>query len=194
MRPRTALTTLAVLLALVASACSGNGDAASTGRAEGLELTTTGLGRHTIGAPFEDVRDDIASRFGGWDVDSFEPNHNVHVPDCGGPITRLLSWGNFIVLFSGDEEDLRFVTWTYGFNPQTGGTEDARDLNLRTNRGIGLGATMSEVEDAHGADVGFDEAPEVGGALVTIGSPSADHMSGRLDPNLSLLELEPTCE
>jgi hypothetical protein len=158
-----------------------------------LELTTTGLGRHSIGAPFEDVRDDIASRFGGWDVDSFEPNHGVHVPDCGGPTTRLLSWGNFIVLFSGSEDDLRLASWTYGFNPLTGSPEDVRNLNLRTNKGIGLGASAKSIEDAHGADVRFDEAPALESVLVTIGSPSGDHMSGRIEAGLTLLELEPTC-
>lgn len=190
------LPTAAAILTLVllGSACAGSTQEGDSGRAEGLELTTTGVGRHDIGAPFEDVRDDIAARFGGWDVDSFEPNHGVHVPDCGGPETRLLAWGNFIVLFTGPAEDLRLATWTYGFNPLTGSPEDVRGLNLTTNRGVGLGATTDEIKDAHGSDVHFQDAPELDSVLVTIGSRNGDHMSGRLEPDLIVLELEPTCE
>jgi len=191
-RPRLIGVALATILA--ATACAGGQTDAGSGRAEGLELTTQGLGRHTIGAPYEDVRDDIAARFGGWDVDSFEPNHNVHVPDCGGPTTRLLSWGNFIVLFSGPPDDLRLATWTYGFNPLTGSGDDVRGLNLTTLQGVGLGATAREIENAHGSDVSFEDAPALDSVLVTIGNPSADHMSGRLESGLVLLELEPTCD
>lgn len=159
-----------------------------------IVLTERGIGSFEVGDPFEVVSDSLIQLFGGPDADSDLPTSTVYVPSCGGTVDRLQSWGNFIVMFTGEEDDLRLASWTYGFDPVTGSGDDIRNLGLTTDEGIGLGSSRREVERAYGGDASFTDAPELQSVLVTLGNESSTHISGRLEPDVVLLELEPTCE
>ena len=140
MSRKNVTVTLVAAVCLVAAGCSsGDGSTGIVGEPT-FTLTADGIGDFVVGDPFDQVSTDLEARFGGTDVDSFEETTEVFVPSCDGDVTRLLSWGNFIVLFTGDADDLRLATWTYGFDPITGSSEDIRQLNLKTTAGIGLGA------------------------------------------------------
>jgi hypothetical protein len=157
-------------------------------------LTENGIGPFLVGQPFEHVRDGLADMIGGWDVDSVEQPDAVHVPTCTGPTTRLVGWGNFTALFTGEEGNLTFATWTYGFDPLTGSAGDVRSLNLVTPSGIGLGSSRSDIEAAFGSEAIFADAQPSVGTIVVIGDDSASHLRGRLeDDRLVLLERAPTC-
>ena len=182
-----------ILLAIVASSCASSDGSSGIIAEDSFRLTTEGIGDFIVGDPFELVSTELEERFGGSDVDSFDETTEVFVPSCGGAVTRLQSWGNFIVLYTGEPDDLRFATWTYGFDPITGSSEDVRQLNLRTDAGIGLGATQQEIETAYGAEATFTFSDAAGGEILEIVEPNAGSMTGRLSPNLVLLELSPTC-
>ena len=185
-----ALVTFALLLTSVA--CST--DDGSTGIIEpGFRLTSSGFGDLVVGVPYELVSAELNQRFGGPDVDSFDATTEVFVPQCQGPVTRLESWGNFIVLYTGTVDDLTLATWTYGFDPVTGSSNDSRGLSLRTDAGIGLGATREEIVAAYGQDASFSFSEALGGDTVTIGDTNGTHLVGTVRDGLDLLELAPTC-
>ncbi len=183
----------AIALALLIPACASNDGSTGIVTAPSFTLSADGIGDHRVGDPFELVSADLEERFGGTDVDSFDETTEVFVPACDGAITRLQSWGNLIVLYTGDADDLRLATWTYGFDPITGSSEDVRQLNLKTDKGIGLGATRAEIEAAYGSDAEFTTSQATGGELLTIRGPGEGHLQGRLAPELTLIELAPTC-
>jgi hypothetical protein len=189
-RVQVIIGVLAVVL--TASACADVDQGGATSGS--LVLTQRGLGPFEVGDPFQVVSDQLVQVFGGPDADSDNPTSTVYVPTCGGQTDRLQSWGNFIVMFTGSPNDLRLASWTYGFDPITGSGEDVRRLNLLTDEGIGLGSTRGEVERAYGAEASFTDAPELDSVLVTLGNEGGSHISGRLEPDVVLLELEPTCE
>ena len=193
MSRKNVTVTLVAAVCLVAAGCSsGDGSTGIVGEPT-FTLTADGIGDFVVGDPFDQVSTDLEARFGGTDVDSFEETTEVFVPSCDGDVTRLLSWGNFIVLFTGDADDLRLATWTYGFDPITGSSEDIRQLNLKTTAGIGLGATRQEIERAYGSDATFTASEAAGGEYLEISDSGEAQLVGRLSPDLTLLELAPTC-
>ncbi len=189
---RRLLPSLALGLAIVLGACGGETNDASS--PPPIVLTESGIGEFEVGDPFDLVNDRLIQLFGGPDADSDEIGSTVYVPSCGGVTDRLVSWGNFIVMYTGDANDLRLASWTYGFDPTTGGGDDVRGLGLTTDEGIGLGATQREVERAYPGSASFTEAPALDSVLFTLGNIAEHHISGRLQPDVGLMELEPTCE
>jgi hypothetical protein len=189
------ITQLVVLAAvcLVAAACSSSDNSTGIIGEPTFTLTTDGIGDFIVGDPFDLVSTELEARFGGTDVDSFEETTDVFVPACAGDVTRLVSWGNLIVLFTGEADDLRLATWTYGFDPVTGSSEDVRQLNLKTDKGIGLGSTRQDIEAAYGSQATFTASEAAGGEYLEISDAGQGRLVGRLSPNLTLLELAPTC-
>lgn len=186
------LATIAVAIGLIASACAG--EATNGGADTPILLTEQGIGNLEIGDSFDSVSNALVLLFGGPDVDSDDPTSRVYVPECGGQTNRLQAWGNFIVMYTGSDDDLRFASWTYGFDPLTGSGDDIRNLGLTTDQGIGLGSTRSDIEAAYGSSASFTDAPELDSVLVDIGNTASSHITGRLGPDVVLLELAPTCE
>ena len=95
------------------------------------------------------VIDGVSSQIGGWDADSAEEDSSLLLPDCGVPSVRLMSWGNLVLIFAGEEDDSAFLTWSYGFDPVTGNSEDLRKLGLRTAEDVGLGTPRSDLRSIH---------------------------------------------
>jgi hypothetical protein len=187
-----------IVTALLLSAC-GSGGRESTSDALGPEasalvLAADSIGPHLIGLPFDEVTSGVADVIGGWDIDSDDRPEAVHVPTCEGETTRLVAWGNLSLLFTGDQDDLRFATWTYGFDPLTGSAEDVRALGLVTRGGIGLGSSKNDISTAYGDLATFSESTQSVGTIVIIGNEAEPHLRGRLeDDRLVLLERSPTC-
>ena len=187
--------------AMLASSCgSGAPEEARTEQdalgpeASGLVLTADGIGAISIGQPFDDVRTALADEIGGWDIDSGDRPDVVHVPTCDGDTTRLVGWGNLTLLFTGDPDDLRFATWTYGFDPVTGSAEDVRALGLVTPEGIGLGSSRTDITAAYGDRATYSDASTTVGTVVVLGNASEPHLEGRLENDrLVLMERTPTC-
>lgn len=184
------------ILAVVVAACSGIVEQ-SESAPPALELRVDGLGPYRIGDPFDLVVDGVAADLGGWDADSADPPSQVLVPDCGGP-TRLVSWGNLILLFVGEAGSETFFTWSYGFDPVTGNANDLRALGLTTAEGVGLGDPLDVLEAAYGDDitVAFDQAADL--TTFTIDADAAEHLAGRFDGHppegvVQLIERVPSC-
>lgn len=183
---------------LVLSACGSGDEPTDTGElgpeASALVLTADAIGPYLIGQPFDDVRNSLAGKIGGWDIDSDDRPDAVHVPTCAGDVTRLVGWGNLTLLFTGDKGSLTFATWTYGFDPLTGSAEDVRMLDLVTPKDIGLGSSRADIETAYGDLASFSDATQSIGTIVIIGDESEPHLQGRLENDrLVLLERSPAC-
>ena len=192
-----ALAGVALILSSCASSGPGEGqiDQEALGpEASGLVLTADGIGPILIGQPFDDVRTAFSDEVGGWDIDSGDRPDAVHVPTCDGDTTRLVGWGNLTLLFTGDPDDLRFATWTYGFDPVTGSAEDVRALGLVTPEGIGLGSSRTDITAAYGDRATYSDASTTVGTVVVLGNASEPHLEGRLENDrLVLMERTPTC-
>lgn len=163
-----------------------------------LVLRASGIGSYDVGMPAERVIEGISSEIGGSDADSLESDSGVIVPDCGVASVRLVSWGNLVLFFSGEDPDSPFLTWSYGFDPVTAGADDLRRLGLVTHEGIGLGSPRSEVERAYRGRVVFVDDTLINVSTFTIDGDEAEHLTGRFpttDPDdaVQYLERAPGC-
>jgi len=183
-------------LAVAAASCSGIVQPSETDHSA-FALRPDGIGPYRIGDPYDLVVDGMLAEFGGWDVDSANSARPVLVPDCGLP-TRMVSWGNLVLLFVGGDGAETFRTWSYGFDPVTGNAEDPRSLGLVTEAGIGLGASLGDLEDAYGGalEVSFDADADL--TVFAVDARANEHLAGRFDvapPEgvVQLIERQPAC-
>jgi hypothetical protein len=207
MRPHmTPLHALAAL-ALVASACSisrpGVGETTtipplSSPVSDVLTLHAEGIGPFLVGDDAASVVDGLAAVIGGWDLDSADGDSDVQLPECLGATPRIVSWGSLALVFvqRGDRDIL--ASWSYGFDPLTGNSQDLRRLGLETARGIGLGATRTELTTAYRVDISITDIPSIDSAVFEIDANETPHLSGKLDAAgpegvVDLLQIEPTC-
>lgn len=202
MSARAIAISLFVVLATFVVGCSASepGPDVPTSRAPSndLVLRPDGVGPFRVGDDAESVIEGISAEIGGWSIDSSEGLSTIPLPRCPGESTRLVAWDNLVLLFSGPEGATTLHSWTYGFDPVTGNTEDARQLGLRTDDGIGLGTLRTEVEAVLGPRVTIVDDPTIDVATFTIDGADAFHVSGRF-PDLDAvagvqtLSSEPGC-
>ena len=184
-----------VVLAIGIGACSSTDEDPGTVTLPPPDLTLlpTGLGRYDVGQPADEVIDGISAVIGGPDADSSERDDTIPLPDCGIPEVRIVTWGNLVLVFDGDDADDRFVTWSYGFDPVTGNAEDIRRLGLVTDRGVGLGTPRPEVERVYRGRIAIDDDEIIDVATFAIDRDEAEHLAGRFpttDPEATLQYLE----
>ena len=121
---------------------------------EPLVLAPDGLGAVSFGVDAPTVMADLTSRFGGSDSDTgWVPPEGIY-GTCPGLLVRAVGWGSFAALFTdaGADRLPEFFAWTYGFDlATTTGGVDPRGLDLRTEEGIGLGSTATELDAAYGS-------------------------------------------
>jgi hypothetical protein len=192
---------------LVASACSisrplvepttTNPNQASPGSGV-LALHAEGIGPFLVGDDAAVVIEGLAEIIGGWDVDSADGAIDVQLPACAGAVPRVVSWGSLALVFTPGGEGGVFASWSYGFDPLTGNSQDLRQLGLETERGIGLGATRSDLTEAYRVDLAITDLPSIDSAVFRIDANETPHISGKLDaagPDgvVDLLQIEPTC-
>jgi hypothetical protein len=192
---------------LALAACAGDADSDASGRPPGassLDLRPDGIGPFTVGDPAEDVIEGIAGSIGGWDADSADAESTLLVPSCtsdDGAVlpTRMVSWGNLVLLFTGTGPASEFHSWSYGFDPVTGNAGDVRSLGLMTEDGIGLGTERERVESVLGMRLSVidDEALDL--STFTIDGAMREHLEGRFtstgaDAVVQVIEREPNCE
>lgn len=205
--PSTSLIRTVVALALVAAGCSiSRPDAEETAPFPpapspapiALTLESGSIGPFSFGETASIVIDGISAVIGGPDVDSLDDATVVQLPDCPGTTPRVVAWGSLALVFTGDPDGAVFTSWSYGFDPLTGNSQDLRRLELVTATGIGLGSTRSALIDAYGDAVSIIDEPSIDSALFTIATDETPHLSGKLDaagPDgvVDLLQTEPTC-
>lgn len=191
---------VAIVVSVAGSACStgGGSDATNPSSTSGLVLRPSGIGPFEVGDDAEEVIDGISSRIGGPDADSAEPNSPVEAPACDEGPARLVSWGSLALVFVGEGEDARFLTWSYGFDPLTGGADDRRGLGLTTAEGVGLGTPRPELERVYRGRIVVDDDPSIDIATFAIDADEAEHLEGRLpttepDAAVQLLQRVPAC-
>jgi hypothetical protein len=202
MNARTIAITLFVVLATSVAGCSASDTKpdvpTSSAPSNDLVLRPDGIGPFRIGDDTASVIEGISAEIGGWSADSSEGESTIPLPRCPGESTRLVAWDNLVLLFSGPEGATTFHSWTYGFDPVTGNTEDVRQLGLHTDDGIGLGTPRTEVEAVLGSRVTIVDDPTINVATFTIDGADAFHVSGRF-PDLDAaagvqtLASEPGC-
>ncbi len=189
---------------LALSACAG--DQGGTNRPPGassLDLRPDGIGTYLVGDPAEEVIAGISQAIGGWDADSSDAESTLQVPTCtseDGVIvpTRLVSWGNLVLLFAGSDPSSTLHTWTYGFDPVTGNAEDVRALGLTTGDGVGLGMARPQVERLLGDRLEVVDDETLDQAVFTIDGTEPEHVAGRFtsvepDGLVQILERQPNC-
>lgn len=152
-----ALAGLASIL-LLATSCSSAAEPSTslpqTSDLPVLVLTPTGLGDVPIGDDPQVVIDAITILRGGPDRDSDWTTPIGIFGLCPGTEVRGVGWGTFFTIFLNqgvDPEERRFATFTYGFDYETGDSGiDPRELNLRTEEGLGIGSAVSELRAIYG--------------------------------------------
>ncbi len=207
MTPTPARIRVVLALALVAAGCSlSRPDAGETATVApssasspiDLTLAADGIGPFLLGDDAVVVIEGISAIIGGWDVDSANDITGVQLPNCGGTNLRLVAWGSLALVLTGDADREVFTSWSYGFDPLTGNSQDLRQLGLETAAGIGLGSTRVELVDAYGSAISIIDQPAIDSATFTIGQETSPHLSGKLDAAgptgaVDLLESVPTC-
>lgn len=176
---RRHLTFVVSALAIAAASCSGIVQPSETDHSA-FVLRPDGIGPFRVGDPFDLVVDGMLAEFGGWDADSADSASPVLVPDCGLP-TRMVSWGSLVLLFVGGDGTEAFFTWSYGFDPLTGSADDLRSLGLVTESGVGLGASLADLESAYGPDLDVSYDPGSDLTVFTIDATADEHLEGRFD-------------
>ena len=203
----TALIRTVIALALVAAGCSisrldvqESTTVAPSPTPSPIDLTLAGdgIGPFLLGDEAVLVIEGISAIIGGWDVDSADDVSGVQLPDCTGTNPRLVAWGSLALLFTLDGDRETFTSWTYGFDPLTGSSQDLRRLGLVTAAGIGLGSTRSELTNAYGGAVSLTDKPSIDSAVFTIDGDTTPHLSGKLDAAgptgiVDLIQTEPMC-
>lgn len=202
MNVRAVAITLMVVLAMSVAGCSASdparNPAPTSPPSSDLALRPDGVGPFRVGDDADSVIEGISEDIGGWSVDSAEGENTIPLPRCPGDSTRLVAWDNLVLLFSGADGAMTFHSWTYGFDPVTGDTEDVRQLGLQTDDGIGLGTSRTDIETVLGTRVTIVDDPTIDVATFTIDGGDARHVSGRftdLEPDAAVQTLasEPGC-
>ena len=194
---------LVVLAGVIAGACSATDSSTTTtdtAPLATLELTDEGLGDVLVGFPPDVVISDISALFGSPDLDSdwllAEPNT---YGSCPGQFMRAVGWGSLVTIFVNDSADPlgeRFFTYTYGYDyEENQGGVDPRGLGLTTERGIGIGSTVDELQAAYNdaVTVAGDSALDLWSFEIE-GSALSGLLDGPEGSNLvTLIELGPGC-
>jgi hypothetical protein len=189
---------------LALTACTGDqGGKNRPPGASSLELRPDGIGPYLVGDPAEEVIAGISEAIGGWDADSDDAESTLQVPTCtsgDGVVlpTRLVSWGNLVLLFTGPDTSATLHTWTYGFDPVTGNAEDVRTLGLTTVDGVGLGMPRPQVESLLGDRLEVVDDETLDQSVFTIDGTVPEHVAGRFtsiapDGLVQILERQPNC-
>jgi hypothetical protein len=199
-RRHLGIASLVACTALIGACSPGDGPstAPTPSSPPGLVLRASGIGSYDVGMPAERVIEGISSEIGGPDADSTESDSSVIVPDCGVASVRLVSWGNLALIFSGEEPDSPFLTWSYGFDPVTASADDLRRLGLVTDEGIGLGSPRADVERAYRGRIMIVDDALINISTFTIDGDEAEHLTGRFpttepDDTVQYLERAPGC-
>ncbi len=163
-----------------------------------LTLDPDGIGPFSLGDEAVVVLEGISAIIGGWDVDSADDVTGVQLPDCAGGTPRVVAWGSLALVFTGDADREVLTSWSYGFDPLTGNSQDLRQLGLVTAAGIGLESTRAELTDAYGGAISLIDQPSIDSATFTIDADTTPHLSGKLDAAgpggiVDLIQIEPTC-
>lgn len=197
-RLRIAIVGLVTVFTLVGCAGSNGSTTDPDGPASNLTLLPTGIGIFDVGLPADEVIEGVSAQVGGPDADSADRDDSIPIPDCGIPDVRIVSWGSLILVFAGDAPEAAFVTWSYGFDPRTGNSEDLRQLGLVTDTGVGLGTLRPDVERIYGSRLDVVDDTVIDLASFAIDGDESEHLGGRFpttDPNapVQYLERVPTC-
>jgi hypothetical protein len=113
---------------------------------------------------------------------------------------RAVGWGSLVTIFINEGTDPlgeRFYTYTYGYDyAENEGGVDPRGLDLSTEDGIGINATVTDLERAYGSDLRISGNAELDTWSFDVAdSPLRGLVTGP-DPTdtVTLLELSPGCD
>jgi len=166
--------------------------------ADELTLHIEGIGPYEVGDEAEFVIAGITNVIGGWDADSSDEGSPIQLPECETDSSRVVSWGSLALVFVRGYARETFVSWSFGFDPISGNSDDLRGLNLQTEAGVGLGTTRQELEAVYGAGLEITDQPDIDSAIFAIDKTQEPHLSGKLDASgpqgvVDLIQIEPTC-
>ncbi len=142
-------------------------------------LRPDGIDRLFFGADPEDVISELTDRLGepsldpGW-VDQQERFDGL----CGGTQARFVTWETLQVFFTDRE-----TAWATEGTPHFASysvEQGAEDLVFATTRGVGLGSTVAEIDDAYGDDANFEIHPVYETAVFEIDPPGDGYLIGFL--------------
>jgi hypothetical protein len=142
-------------------------------------LRPDGIDRLFFGADAETVISDLTDRLG-------EPTSDTDWVDqqkrydglCGGSEARFVTWENLQAFFT-DRESPWAPAGTRHFASYSV-IEGAEDLEFLTTRNIGIGSTVSEIEEAYGNDVTFEIHPAYETEVFEIDPPGEGYLIGFL--------------
>jgi len=167
-----------------------------------LILSQEGLLPHHIGDAAATVVAEISDTLGGYDREfDWERGTTSPFGDCPAVEVRGFGWGSLVLIEAGagGRTPGTFLTWTYGFDHETGSSGDPRGLQLRTREGIGIGSPVTELEAVYGSrvEITTDSTADDITNFVIDGS-ATEHLRGRLsgpdhDAVVDFIERVPGC-
>ena len=125
-----------------------------------LILTGDGIGSLGFGVEADRVIADLNEVLGPSDEDSDWVDSFSTFGTCPGTEARLVRWASLQAFFTNGETDWAPEGIRHFFHYSHSVAAGAGDvLDLETDKGIRLGATVDELKDAYGSDVSFTDDP-----------------------------------
>ena len=125
-----------------------------------LILTGDGIGSLGFGVEADRVIADLNELLGPSDEDSGWVDSFSTFGTCPGTEARLLRWTSLQAFFTNGETEWAPEGIRHFFHYSHSVAAGAGDvLDLETDKGIRLGATVDELRDAYGSDVSFTDDP-----------------------------------
>lgn len=147
---------------------------------ESFVLRPDGIDRLFFGADPETVISELTDRLG-------EPTSDTDWVDqqrrydglCGGTEARFVTWDEALQVFFTDRESAWAQEGARHFAAYSV-IDGVDDLQFLTARGIGLGSTVAEIDDAYGVDVTFETHPVYETEVFEIDPPGDGYLIGFL--------------
>lgn len=148
-----------------------------------LSLEADGLGVVSFGAPPEEVIAAVSERLGGASYDSGWVNARGTFGTCPGSIVRVVQWHSLRLFFS-DGPTAFGEEGSHFFYFSQSPVEADVVIDVETAEGIGIAATVEEMEEAYGARLVIESSSPFGATFFLRG-PGDGLLSGTLTESIA---------
>lgn len=147
-----------------------------------LVLRGDGLGLVEFGATVEETLEAVGSILGGADADSGWVSATGTFGTCPGSLVRVVRWASLRLFFSDGPTEFGEEMRHFFFYSQSP-VETEAVIDLKTEKGIGIGSTVAELRTAYGPDASITSDARFGVTFaIDTGSPGL--LSGTLTESI----------
>ena len=147
-----------------------------------VRLESDGLGIVEFGATVEETLEAVGSRLGRADADSGWVSATGTFGTCPGSLVRVVRWASLRLFFSDGPTEFGEEMRHFFFYSQSP-VETEAVIDLKTEKGIGIGSTVAELRTAYGPDASITSDARFGVTFaIDTGSPGL--LSGTLTESI----------